>query len=424
MRRSIPARCSFRSSRLSERDASVDQVIARLRPKLAQVPGGRLYLAAVQDIRAGGRQSNAQYQYTLQSDNVNELYTWTPKLVEALEQHNPVLTDVSSDQQQSGLETYLDIDRDTTARLGISPLQIDNTLYDAFGQRQVSVIYSAINQYHVVMEIDPRYTQYPNSLRDVYVATSGATPAGTATIERAGGHGRGAGSKARKLRHGRERRHGRDTGAAVKTAATTKTAAPSANVNAARNAATNALANTGQGATSAGAAVSTDAGDHDPARRRQPLPAEPHAAVRQSPGIVRRLDDLVQSAAGQIARRGGGRDQRRDRPHPYAEHDPRHAHRHGAALSAVAQQRADPDPRGDRRRLHPARHALRELHPPDHHPVDAAVRRRRRAAGADAVPHRVRHHRADRRDPADRHRQEERDHDDRFRHRGEARRGI
>src|SRR5208283_884837 len=163
---------------LSQR-VGVDQVIARLRPKLAQVPGGRLYLAAVQDLRAGGRQSNAQYQYTLQSDNVNDLYEWTPKLVDALE-HSSVVTDVSSDQQQKGLETYLDIDRDTTARLGISPLQIDNTLYDAFGQRQVSVIYSAINQYHVVMEIDPRYTQYPNSLRDVYVATSGGTPAGTA----------------------------------------------------------------------------------------------------------------------------------------------------------------------------------------------------------------------------------------------------
>ena len=163
---------------LSER-VSVDQVIARLRPKLAQVPSGRLYLAAVQDLRAGGRQSNAQYQYTLLSENVEDLYTWTPKLVDALE-HNSVLADVSSDQQQRGLETYLDIDRDTTARLGISPLQIDNTLYDAFGQRQVSVIYSAINQYHVVMEIDPRYTQYPNSLRDVYVATSAETPAGTA----------------------------------------------------------------------------------------------------------------------------------------------------------------------------------------------------------------------------------------------------
>src|SRR6202041_1059111 len=95
-------------------------------------------------------------------------------------ERSSVLTDVNSDQQQKGMETDLVIDRDTASRLGITPQQIDNTLYDAFGQRQVSVIYSAINQYHVVMEIDPRYTQYPESLRDVYVATSAATPAGTA----------------------------------------------------------------------------------------------------------------------------------------------------------------------------------------------------------------------------------------------------
>jgi multidrug efflux pump len=223
---------------LSER-VSVDQVIARLRPKLAQVPGGRLYLAAVQDLRAGGRQSNAQYQYTLQSENVDDLYTWTPKLVDALE-HSKVLTDVSSDQQQRGLETYLDIDRDTTARLGISPLQIDNTLYDAFGQRQVSVIYSAINQYHVVMEIDPRYTQYPNSLRDVYVATSGGTAPATAISNAPAGTVTKAAVSA-------------NTTAATATA----TASANANNNSARNAANNSLANTGKGATSAGAAVST-----------------------------------------------------------------------------------------------------------------------------------------------------------------------
>jgi multidrug efflux pump len=266
---------------LSERNVSADQVIARLRPKFASVPSGRLYLAVAQDIRAGGRQSNAQYQYTLLSENVRELYTWTPELVAALE-HNPVLADVSSDQQQGGLETYLDIDRDTTARLGISPLQIDNTLYDAFGQRQVSVIYSAINQYHVVMEIDPRYTQYPDSLRDVYVATSGQTPPGTATTNAPGGAvtavttngtvatlpaalrsvfststapsaayaaagGPAAASTTSSAWSGK-------SGSAT-TASTS--AATSANVLAARNAFTNALANTGHGATSAGAAVST-----------------------------------------------------------------------------------------------------------------------------------------------------------------------
>ena len=140
----------------------------------------------MQDLRAGGRQSNAQYQYTLQSANVQDLYTWTPKLVDALE-HSAVLTDVSSDLQQRGVETYLDIDRDTTARLGISPQQIDNTLYDAFGQRQVSTIYSAINQYHVVMEIDPRYTQFPDSLRAYTWRRAAVSPSGTAVTNAPGG---------------------------------------------------------------------------------------------------------------------------------------------------------------------------------------------------------------------------------------------
>jgi multidrug efflux pump len=236
---------------------SADEVIARLRPKLAQVPGGRLYLAAVQDLRAGGRQSNAQYQYTLQSENVQDLYTWTPKLVDALE-HNPVLTDVSSDQQQRGLETYLTIDRDTTARLGVSPLQIDNTLYDAFGQRQVSTIYSAINQYHVVMEIDPRYTQYPSSLRDVYVATSGGTAPGTATTNAPGGTVTAATTKGTTVIAPTAIPSAAAIGTGLASAASSAATARAISNNSARNSFTNALANTGHGSTSAGAAVSTN----------------------------------------------------------------------------------------------------------------------------------------------------------------------
>ncbi|HEX4043631.1 MAG TPA: efflux RND transporter permease subunit [Xanthobacteraceae bacterium] len=219
----------------------MEQVIARLRPKLAKVPGGRLFLFGVQDIRAGGRQSSAQYQYTLQADDPDLLAKWTPLLVGALE-HSKVMADVTSDQQQRGLESDLIIDRPTASRLGVTPAQIDNTLYDAFGQRQVSVIYSAINQYHVVMEIDPRYTQYPQSLRDIYVATSGGgasgtqlsnTPVGTVTPAKSA-----------------------STAAA---ASTSVTAAVTANNNSARNAAINALANVGKGSTSSGAAVSTAA---------------------------------------------------------------------------------------------------------------------------------------------------------------------
>jgi multidrug efflux pump len=216
----------------------VDQVIARLRPQLARVPGGRLILFPVQDIRAGGRQSSAQYQYTLQADSADDLYNWAPKLVQALE-HSSVLADVISDQQQKGLETNLVIDRDTASRLGITPAQIDNTLYDAFGQRQVSVIYSAINQYHVVMEIDPRYTKNPTSLNDIYVSTSGGGASGTATTNLPGGTVTAV------------------SGAGGSGTASSATATATANNNAARNAAINALANTGKGATSSGAAVST-----------------------------------------------------------------------------------------------------------------------------------------------------------------------
>src|SRR5499426_900126 len=162
---------------LSERQISADQVIARLRRELAQVPGATLFLQAVQDIRVGGRQANAQYQYTLHADNLAELYEWTPKILAAL-QGTPQLVDVNSDQQNKGLETDLVIDRDTAARLGLSASQIDNTLYDAFGQRQVSTIYSARNQYHVIMEVASRFWQSPDSLKDVYVSTSGGSVGG------------------------------------------------------------------------------------------------------------------------------------------------------------------------------------------------------------------------------------------------------
>src|SRR6202167_3352179 len=165
---------------LSQRNRSADQVIASLRRKMAVISGAKLYLQSVQDIRVGGRQSNAEYQYTLQGDDPTEVYSWSQKLLKAL-QESKTLTDLNSDQQQKGLESDVIIDRDTASRLGLTPEQIDNTLYDAFGQRQVSTIYSAINQYHVVMEVAPRYWQNPKTLNDIYVSTAGAPPAGTQT---------------------------------------------------------------------------------------------------------------------------------------------------------------------------------------------------------------------------------------------------
>ncbi|PYO48263.1 MAG: multidrug transporter subunit MdtC, partial [Candidatus Rokuibacteriota bacterium] len=152
----------------SQRKLSADEVIARLRPKLAQVPGATLFLQATQDVRLGGRISQAQYQYTLVSDNLEELNAWAPRLVATMRKMKE-LRDVSSDQQDRGLQVPLEIDRATAARLGVTTKMIDDTLYDAFGQRQVSTIYTTLNQYHVVMEVAPEYWQSPEALSQIYV---------------------------------------------------------------------------------------------------------------------------------------------------------------------------------------------------------------------------------------------------------------
>ncbi|MGH8743577.1 MAG: efflux RND transporter permease subunit, partial [Burkholderiales bacterium] len=157
---------------LKERKLSADKVIARLRGELAREPGARLFLQAAQDIRVGGRQSNAQYQYTLQADELSELRAWSPKIFQALSLL-PELADVNTDQEDKGLQTSLVIDRDTAARLGVTTNLIDATLNDAFGQRQVSTIYNPLNQYRVVMEAAPKYWQSPATLNNVYVSTSG-----------------------------------------------------------------------------------------------------------------------------------------------------------------------------------------------------------------------------------------------------------
>jgi multidrug efflux pump len=221
---------------LSERRVSMQRVMGRLRPKFDDVAGARLFLQGAQDIRAGARANNAQYQYTLQGDDANEIYDWAPK-VEAALQKVPLLTDVNLDQQQKGLETDLIIDRATAARLGLTVSQIDNTLYDAFGQRQVSVIYAAQNQYHVIMEVAPEFWQNPETLSQIYVSTSGGSVGGTKATNAL------AGTILTKVP------------AANSANATTTTAAIASDT--ARNLANNSLANTGRGATSTGAPVST-----------------------------------------------------------------------------------------------------------------------------------------------------------------------
>ncbi len=217
------------------RKATSQQVIARLRPQLARVAGASAFLVPAQEIRVGGRQSNSLYQYTLQSDNLEDLRAWTPRLLEALK-NEPILTDLNSDQQDKGLETDLVIDRDTASRLGLTASQVDNTLYDAFGQRQVSTIYRSLNQYHVVMVLSPQYWQDPTALEHIYVSTSGGAVTGTQSTNAVAG-----------------------TVAVVRSNTRTTSSANAAAVasDSARNARLNSIAATGKGVASAGQAVST-----------------------------------------------------------------------------------------------------------------------------------------------------------------------
>ncbi len=227
---------------LSQRQ-SADRVIARMRNEIGTIPGARLFLVPVQDLRIGGRQGNGSYQYTIQADSLQDLEQWVPKITDAL-QDVPELEDVNSDRQEAGLDVQLQIDRQTAARLGLTTTQIDNTLYDAFGQRQVSTIYQDLNQYHVVMEVAPEFWQSPETLRDIYVSTSGQingtqqTGAVASTTS--------AGSNAANV-------------AAQNANSTTTTAETTAQLasEAVQNQAQNAIANTARGGVSTGTSLST-----------------------------------------------------------------------------------------------------------------------------------------------------------------------
>jgi multidrug efflux pump len=171
---------------LRERGLSTPEVIQRMSPKLLKVSGARLFLQSGGGIRAGGRQGNGDYQYTIQADTLEDLNTWLPKITAAL-QDVPELLDVNSDQQDKGLQVDLKVDRATAARLGLNTAQINNVLYDAFGQRQVSTIYKDKNQYHVVMEVAPAFWQSPETLNDIFISTSGGAVSGTQSTAAAGG---------------------------------------------------------------------------------------------------------------------------------------------------------------------------------------------------------------------------------------------
>jgi multidrug efflux pump len=218
---------------LAERRISADRIIARLRPKLNSVTGVATFLQAVQDIRGGGRSANSQYQWTLLGDDLTELQTWSQKLRTAL-QGVPEITDVDTDLQPGGLEADLIVDRDSASRLGLTEIQIDNALGDAFAQAQVSNILNPFSpqQYHVVMEVAPEFWQNPDTLKNLYVSTSGGSVSGTQSTQAVAG-----------------------TVVLTSAASTTSTSAAIAE-DVARNLASNSLANSGRGNTSTGAAVS------------------------------------------------------------------------------------------------------------------------------------------------------------------------
>ena len=252
---------------LSERSESADQIVARLRPQLAKVSGVRTYLQAVQDFGGGGgRSANSQYQYTLLGDDLQELRSWSQKLRFAL-QSVPEVTDVDSDQQPGGLEADLIVDRDTASRLGLSEIQIDNALGDAFSQAQVSTIYNPFSpqQYHVVMEVAPQFWQNPDTLKDLYISTSGGSVSGTQATQAVAG-----------------------TTALTAAAGTSTAAAVAADL--ARNLAANSLANAGRGNTSTGSAISLSA------ETIVPLSAFSHFASSTTPVTVNHTGTSVSTA--------------------------------------------------------------------------------------------------------------------------------
>ena len=327
-------RLSIALTSRDDRDADVTEVIARLQARLAGVQGITVYLQPVQDLTVDARIARTQYQYTIEDPDPAELAAWAPRMLDAM-RGLPALRDVASDQQTAGLELHLAVDRDSASRLGITAQALDDTLYDAFGQRIVSTTFTQLNQYRIILELRPEDRENIDSLDRIYVRSGAGAAIPLSAFARL---------------------ETRSTALAIDH----EGQFPSVTLS----------FNTAPG-VSLGEAISAIDG----------------AAERLVP------------AAGD-ARRVPGR--RRGVPR-------------------IAGVRAAADPRRADHRLHRARRPVRELHPPDHDPVDAAVGGRRRDPGARADRQAVRRDLADRHRAADRHRQEERDHDDRLRAGGRAR---
>jgi multidrug efflux pump len=226
---------------LAERGVSAERIVERLRPMLNGISGARLFLQAQQDLHIGGRQSAAEYQYTLSGDDADAIYKLVPKLVTELAKHQGQLSDVNTDMQQNGLQTYLTIDRATAARYSLTPNQVDAVLYDAYGQRTVSTVYNPFNQYFVVMEVAPKYWQYPQQLSRIFFSTAAGNVAGTQQTQMPGGTVSGV-----------------KPFASVVAPQAASSSTNTLNANAQANQATNAISNS-RGGTSSGSADSTAA---------------------------------------------------------------------------------------------------------------------------------------------------------------------
>ena len=313
---------------LDERDASAIEVIRRLQPELAKVEGITLYMQPVQDLTVDAKVSRTQFQYTLDDPNTDELNALAPKVIDAL-RTRPELRDVSSDQQDKGLRVALAIDRGTAARLGITPQNIDDTLYDAFGQRQVSTIFTELNQYRVVLAVKPDFQQGPGGLQSIYL--------------------RGT------------------SGGQVPLAAIT------------------------QASETTGPLVINRQGQFPAVTSSFNL--APHASLGEAV-------EAIENTAKQL-----------NLP---AEH-PGELPGNGPGIQGLAHERAASDPGRAHNGLYRARRTVRKLHPPGHDPLHASLGRGRRRAFADALPHRALRDRHHRHHPFDRHREEERHHDDRLR---------
>ncbi len=347
----------------NQRSDHVDAIIARLKQAVAGVPGMKVYFQATQDIQISTRVSRAQYQYTLVGTDANEVLSWANKLVARL-RGNPALREVASEAQEGGPRVNVVVDREQAGRLGVSMQSITDTLNDAFGQRQISTIYGQSNQYRVILEAQPRYQQDPGSLSKLYV-TGASTSTGTAA-----------------------------------TVANTTVGGTNSNTTATPNAVTSsnqvplaAFAHFVNGSASLAIA------------HQEQFPSVT-ISFDLAPGYA--LSDAV--SAHQHGAAG----------HRHADLGDRQLFRRRRRIRQVAHRRALADPRRSHRHLHRARRAVRKLHSSAHNPLDAALGRRRRAAGADAVRLRPVGDRADRHRAADGHREEERDYDDRLRDRGRA----